>query len=125
MAGDVRQQGLGIVDQYKEEAKAAALDYSERCHPLPEIFRDFCDNKWAQLIRKPCQKSLLYAHFGGLTGPALGDVVIDGTADEKLLILYLEFLNENKLIVAINFCRFWLCTNPVACCHILIILSNT
>ena len=59
------------------------------------------------------QKCHLYAHFVGPTGPALGDVILDGVSCDNVSISYLGFLNENILVVAMISCRFWLYMGPV------------
>ena len=59
------------------------------------------------------QKCYLYAHCVGPTGPALGDVILDGVSGGKVSILYLGFLNGSILVVAMISSRFWLYMGPV------------
>ena len=59
------------------------------------------------------QKCCLYAYFGGLTGPALRDVILDEVSGDKVSMHALVFLNENILFIAMISCRLWLYTGPV------------
>ena len=59
------------------------------------------------------QKCRLYAHFGGLTGPALRDVILNEVSVDKVSMHSLVFLNENILFIAMISCRLWLYTGPV------------
>ena len=48
----------------------------------------------------------LYANFGGPTGPALGDVVLNEVSDDKVFIPVLGFLNEKCTPKALIFHTF-------------------
>ena len=59
------------------------------------------------------QKCSLYAHFGGLTGPALHDVILDEVSGDKVSMHSLVILNENILFITMISYRLWLYTGPV------------
>ena len=109
----------------REAIKEADREHHKRMHDgldedidVPSAARafdllNFFGNKRAQFIREIYQKCYLYAHFVGPTGPALGDVILDGVSGDNVSISYLGCLNESILVVAIISYRFWLYIGPV------------
>ena len=83
-------------------------------HWLPELSSEFFWQQESSVhISEMSQKCCLYAHFGGLTGPALRDVILDEVSGDKVSMHSLVFLNENILFTAMISCRLWLYTGPV------------
>ena len=75
-------------------------------HPLPELSSEFFWQQESSVhISEMSQKCCLYAHFGGLTGPALRDVILDEVSGDKVSMHSLVFLNENILFIAMISCR--------------------
>ena len=61
------------IEKQKEAQRRAV-----RHHPLPELSSEFFRQQESSVhISEMSQKCCLYAHFGGLTGPALRDVILD------------------------------------------------
>ena len=55
-------------------------------HPLPELSSEFFWQQESSVhISEMSQKCCLYAHFEGLTGPALRDVILDEVSGDKVI----------------------------------------